>query len=100
MFVPPVQAHADAVIWGDTLDNHTEIIDNDHQEEHHQNDSEENKNTKHHHHCTTQSTISSFITNEFQFHFYKSTTEKNVILFYKQMNSSSVIKIPEKPPCK
>ena len=49
MFVPPVQAHADAVIFTDILDSYPEVINNDHEEEHHQNDSDDNKNTEHHH---------------------------------------------------
>ena len=53
MFVPPVQAHFDAVIFAETLDSHTEVLDTDHEEEHHQNDSEDSKNTEHHHHCTS-----------------------------------------------
>jgi hypothetical protein len=53
MFVPPVQAHADAVIFSDTLARETEVLGTDHQKEHHKNDTEEDKNTEHHHHCTS-----------------------------------------------
>jgi hypothetical protein len=97
MFVPPVQAHADAVIFSDTHDNHTEVLDNDHQEDHHQedhhqNDSEENKNTKHHHHCTslgfssalisplaTYSNVVRVVQEKTQIHFYQKNFLSNYL---------------------
>ena len=61
MFVPPVQAHSDAVIFSNEFDKHTEVLDDEHQEEHHQNDTEEDKNTEHHHHCTSLGFSNAFI---------------------------------------
>lgn len=54
MFVPPVQAHVDAIIFTDTVDtHHLEIMDEHHEQEHHKNDSDEHKEKNHHHHCTS-----------------------------------------------
>lgn len=63
MFVPPVQAHADAIVFTDTVDaHHMETLDNHHQQEHHKNDTEDHKKSKHHHHCTSLGFSSAIIT--------------------------------------
>ena len=98
MFVPPIQAHTDAVVILDTVESHAENLDEAHQDEHHKNDSEEHKNTKHHHHCSAQSITSSFINNEIQFHFHNYFSRKECILFYNRMNASNFIETPIEPP--
>lgn len=99
MFVPPVQAHADAVIFTDILDSHPEVINNDHEEEHHQNDSDDNKNTEHHHHCTSLGFSSALISPLATYsNLVGVIQEKKSIHFYNKMNSSSIIDIPEEPP--
>lgn len=100
MFVPPAQAHADAVVFGDTLDRETEVLDTDHQKEHHKNDTEEHKNTEHHHHCTSLGFSNALI---YPFVSYGNETgniqKKKSIHFYNKMNSSNYIETPIKPPC-
>lgn len=99
MLVPPVQAHADAVIFGDPLESHTEVLDNDHQEEHHQNDSEEHKNTEHHHHCTSlgfsSALISPFVT---YLSILGSIQEKKAIHFYQKSFVSNYLDTLIEPP--
>jgi ABC-type Zn2+ transport system substrate-binding protein/surface adhesin len=54
LFVPPVQAHVDAIIFTNTIENHhTNTLNDHHEEEHHKNDTEDHKNSKHHQHCTS-----------------------------------------------
>jgi hypothetical protein len=99
MFVPPVQAHVDALILADSTDNHTEVIDTDHQQEHHQNDSEENKNTEHHHHCTSLGFSSALIYPLFSCCNLMSTTqEKNPIHFDQQSFISNYLDTLIEPP--
>jgi len=99
MFVPPVQAHADAVIFSDILDSHTEFIDNDHQEEHHQNDSEENKNREHHHHCTSLGFSSALIYPLFSCcNLLENTQEKKPIHFYQKSFLSNYLDTLIEPP--
>jgi len=100
MLVPPVQAHADAVIFGDMLDSHTEeVLDNDHQEEHHQNDSEENKNTEHHHHCTSLGFSSALISPLVSYvNILENTQEKKAIHFYQKSFVSNYLDTLIEPP--
>ncbi len=99
MLVPPVQAHADAVIFGDTLDSHTELVDLEHQEEHHQNDSEENKNTEHHHHCTSLGFSSALISPLVScVSILENTQEKKAIHFYQKSFVSNYLDTLIEPP--
>jgi len=93
MFVPPTQAHTDAIFIADTIENHLDVA---HEKEYHKNDTNENKKAKDHHHCSVESMVSSFIESKIQVHFYLS--RKEIILFYDKMNSSSTIDILEEPP--
>ena len=99
MFVPPVQAHTDAIVLDiDETEIHIDDVEDKHQDEHHQNDSEDEKNTNHHHHCSTQSTTASYINTEIQFQFHQYSTTKESILFYKKMNSSDFLETLIEPP--
>jgi hypothetical protein len=99
MFVPPVQAHVDAVIFADVLDNHTEELNDHHQEEHHQNDSEEHKNTEHHHHCTTLGFSSAFIAPLITYsNVIGITQEKKLIHFYQKSFLSNYLDTLLEPP--
>ncbi len=100
MLVPPVQAHADAVIFGNTLENHAqEELDIEHQEEHHQNDSEEHKNTEHHHHCTSLGFSSALISPLISYcNLIGATQEKKPIHFYQKSFSDNFLDTLIEPP--
>jgi len=100
MLVPPVQAHADAVIFGDTLDSHTEeVLDKIHQEEEHQNDSEEEENSEHHHHCTSLGFSSALISPLVSYvSMIEHTQEKKPIHFYQNTFVSQYLNEILQPP--
>jgi hypothetical protein len=99
MFVPPVQAHFDAVVFFNILEGHTEVLVTDHQDEHHQNDSEENKNSEHHHHCTSLGFSSALI---YPLVAYSNTTgitqERSPIHFYQKSFLSNYLDTLIEPP--
>lgn len=99
MFVPPVQAHADAVIFSNTLGSHTEVLDTNHQEEHHHNDSEDNKKTEHHHHCTSLGFSSALISPLITYsNVIGITQERNPIHSYQKSFISNYLDTLIEPP--
>ncbi|WP_347174339.1 hypothetical protein [Polaribacter uvawellassae] len=95
LFVPPIQAHSDVVIFSEVLDNNNELV---FKKQDYKNDSQENKNTKHHHRCSVESTISSFIQDEINIFFHKYSNRNETILFYEKMISTNTLDILEEPP--
>ncbi len=95
LFVPPIQTHADTFVFSETLENNNKLV---FKKQPHKNDSQENKNIKHHHHCSVESTISSFIQDDVDIHFYKNSNRKDILFFYDKMISSNTLDILEEPP--
>ena len=100
LFVPPVQAHADAIIFndGDVTETHIDTMDEEHSNTHHQNDTEEEKNTEHHHHCISLGISSAIITADFKFQFIKYFQVKKKIHFHKVLNTASFLDELFQPP--
>lgn len=95
LFVPPIQAHADAIVFSEIVENNTNLV---FEKKPHKNDYQENNKTKHHHHCSLENTISSFMQDEINIHFYHYSNKKEIILFYDRMRSTNTLDILEVPP--
>lgn len=100
LFVPPVQAHADAMIFddGNVIEFHVDTMDEAHSNTHHQNDTDEEKNTEHHHHCISLGISNAIITTEFKFQFIKYFQVKKKIHFHKVLNTASFLDELFQPP--
>jgi len=100
MFVPPVQVHADAIIFSETMENHApDILDDHHQEEHHNNDIEDHENSKHHHHCTSLGFSSAIILSFNTFNDLIGITEvKKPIHYYQKSFVSNYLDTLIEPP--
>lgn len=98
LFVPPVQAHADAMFLNDTTKNHRGEMDEDHHHEHHKNETEDHKNTNHHHHCTMLGFSSAIISPELTYHFRNETQVKKNIPFYQKEFTSNYLDTLFEPP--
>lgn len=100
LFVPPVQAHSDAIIFndGNIIETHIDEMDTAHSDTHHQNDTEEEKKTEHHHHCISLGISNAIITSEFKFQFEKPLQIKKKIHFHKVLNTASFLDELFQPP--
>ena len=99
LFVPPVQAHADAIIFEDDLtEAHIDVIDITHHDSHHENDTEEEKSKEHHHHCISLGLSNAIIAKEFNYLFVKPLQVKKKILFRKHLNASNFLDKLFQPP--
>ena len=98
--MPPVQAHADAVILDDNnaTEVHVDIMDEAHLNKHHQNDTDEEKNTEHHHHCVSLVISSAIINSEFKIRFIKYFQVKKKNHFHKVLNTSGYLDQLFQPP--
>lgn len=100
IMLPPIQVHADIVIY-EEANNHVEdiLVEDNHSDEHHKNDTEDEKNTEHHHHCLDISTATFFIQNTFFIQLpqiYVSVNNSN--FFYKNTSYSSYLEGIFQPP--
>ncbi|MCD8408149.1 hypothetical protein LNI98_09255 [Tenacibaculum dicentrarchi] len=97
LFVPPVQAHSDAIIFNDA-DAHFNTMDDAHSQTHHQNDTEEERNTEHHHHCIFLGISSAVIAPEFNFQIITFFQKHSKNHFYKVLNTASYLNQLFQPP--
>lgn len=100
LFVPPVQAHSDAIIFndGNIIETHIDAMDAVHSDTHHQNDTEEEKNKEHHHHCVFLGISNAIITSEFKFEFVKLLQINKRVPFHKVLNTASFLDQLFQPP--
>lgn len=84
LLLPPMQVHADVVIYEEATHHFEDVIHQDegHIDSHHKNDTHEDKHTEHHHHCIDFSLSSVFIpTTSFQLTFPVKYYNKQLILY-------------------
>lgn len=99
LLVPPVQAHADAIVFDtDETEKHLDTIEDNHHDEHHQNDSEEEKNTNHHHHCTMLGFSYALITPINTFTLVELSKTKKTIVYQKFLHTSNHLDRLFQPP--
>lgn len=98
LLVPPVQAHADTIVFESTSEVHFNSLEKGHHQKHHQHDTEEERNTDHHHHCTIVGVSSAIITPNFSFQFVRFSQARKRIHFYKELNTSSFLDELFQPP--
>lgn len=98
LFVPPVQAHVDAIVFNEVSENHIDVLDDAHQDSHHKNDSEEEKDTEHHHHCSMMSFSSAIISPNFKYSFAKIFKVKKEIIYYQALHTSNFLDELFQPP--
>lgn len=101
LLAPPVQAHADAIIFNENIESHLhhlQILNGAHLESHHKNDTEEDKNKEHHHHCISLGISSAIITAEFKYQFKKPLQIQKKIHFHKVLNTASFLDELFQPP--
>ncbi|WP_155995202.1 hypothetical protein [Tenacibaculum ovolyticum] len=98
LFVPPVQAHVDAIVLNDITESHVDAFDVAHQDAHHRNDSDEEKETEHHHHCTVMIFTGAIISPSFKYNFSKVFKVKKEIIFYQTLHTSNFLDELLQPP--
>lgn len=99
LFVPPVQAHSDAIIFAnDIAGNHIDSVNNIHSDLHHENDTEEEKNKEHHHHCISIGISNAIITLDLKYLFVRPLEVKKKKHFHKVLNTSSYLDKLFQPP--
>jgi hypothetical protein len=99
LLVPPVQAHADAIVFDiDVTEIHIDDVEGNHEDEHHQNDSEDEKNTNHHHHCTMLGFSYAVISPINTFTLVGLAKTDKAIIFHKSLHTSNHLDTLIEPP--
>ena len=98
MFVPPVQAHVDVIVFDEFSEEHVEALNDEYHDGQHQNEKGDEKNSKDHHHCTMLGFSSALITPLFTYFSIEIPQIKKTIFFNQTHYVSSYLDDLFQPP--